>query len=123
MSLIAELEVRNEVLNAINTMDESRLSALLQFIIQYIRDPRFTPVLVPFTQTVLKHYGQVIGLSETVDTLLRTLRKKVNQEILAQEKLCQLKGVLDFLMLTNLNYQSENQQQSALPHSQPTASI
>ncbi|KAF0985061.1 hypothetical protein FDP41_000100 [Naegleria fowleri] len=115
MSLTAELEVRNEVLNAINTMDEAKLSGLLQFIIQYIRDPRFTPVLVPFTQTVLKHYGQVIGLSETVDTLLRTLRKKINQEIQTQERLCQLKGVLDLLMLTNLNYQSEitSKQQSS----------
>ncbi|EFC46389.1 WD40 repeat domain-containing protein [Naegleria gruberi] len=104
MSLIAELEVRNETLNAINAMDETRLSNVLQFINMHIRDPRFSTSLIPFTQIVLKHYGQVVGLSEKVDNLLRTLRKKINQEIQAQEKLCQLKGILDMLMITNLSY-------------------
>ena len=121
MSLIAELEVRNETLNAINVMDETKLSNLLLFINQHIRDPRFAPSLIPFTITVLKYYGQVVGLSETIDNLLRILRKKVNQEIKAQEKLCQLKGVLDMLMLTNVCYNKKPL--AATSSSQPASAI
>ncbi|KAL9643479.1 hypothetical protein ABK040_010093 [Willaertia magna] len=101
LSLLVELESSGALLIAIDNLNVKSLSNILLFLIDHIRDPRCAPVLIPLASTIIKYYGQTIGLSENLDKLFRTLRKTINQEIQVQQQLCKMKGVIDFLMISS----------------------
>jgi len=101
LSLIEELKIRNELLNALDARDEVTLLPILKFIIKFIRDPKFNTLLIQLSNTILDIYGEVIGESQKVDKYFRILRNLINEEITLQTELHSLKGVLDTLMLAS----------------------
>jgi U3 small nucleolar RNA-associated protein 15 len=101
VSLLVELRNRGELHNAIEARDEVTLLPLLKFLVNNIRDGRFSRVLVEVLQIVLDIYSTVIGMSSEVDRHFRILRKAINDEIRLQHDLTSLKGSIDTLMLSS----------------------
>eukprot|EP01080_Neovahlkampfia_damariscottae_P011256 gene11256-4075_t len=77
LSLIQELKNRNELLNSLESRNEETILPLLKFIIQYIRDPSYSSMLIELTESVLNIYTPVIGESKTVDEHFRIIRKLI----------------------------------------------
>ena len=73
MSLLEELKTRNELLNALDARNEQTLLPLLKFIVKHLRDPRFSGELLELADLILQIYGQVLGMSTTVDSHFKAL--------------------------------------------------
>jgi U3 small nucleolar RNA-associated protein 15 len=101
LSLIQELKNRNELYNALESRNDKHLIPILKFIIKYIRDNRYTSMLIDLSNAVLDIYSSVVGLSDEVDRLFRIMRKLTIEEVNLQKDLMGLKGSIDTLMLAS----------------------
>jgi U3 small nucleolar RNA-associated protein 15 len=101
LSLIQELKNRNELYNSLESRNDETLMPILKFIIKYIRDNRYTSMLIDLSNAVLDIYSSVVGLSDEVDRLFRIIRKLTIEEINLQKDLMSLKGSIDTLMLAS----------------------
>ncbi|XP_068694302.1 U3 small nucleolar RNA-associated protein 15 homolog [Montipora foliosa] len=96
-SLFQELIRRRGLGRALAGRDEDGLEPILDFLIRYISDPRYTVLLTDVANTILDIYGPVIGQSEKIDNLLTKLRDRINVEIRFHQKGFELLGALDTL--------------------------
>eukprot|EP00817_Percolomonadidae_sp_ATCC50343_P004103 CAMPEP_0117423838 /NCGR_PEP_ID=MMETSP0758-20121206/4377_1 /TAXON_ID=63605 /ORGANISM="Percolomonas cosmopolitus, Strain AE-1 (ATCC 50343)" /LENGTH=225 /DNA_ID=CAMNT_0005207257 /DNA_START=823 /DNA_END=1497 /DNA_ORIENTATION=- len=87
ISLLEELRVRNELMNALDAKQDVQLAPLLEFLITYIRDPKFSKVLIQVTKVVLQMYSPILGQSEWIDRLFVSLNKQLDEELALQRQL------------------------------------
>lgn len=101
-SLLQELIRRNGLRRALAGKDEDGLVPILDFLIRYITNPRYTVLLTDVANTVLDIYGPVFGQSEKVDQLFTKLRNKIGAEMDFQQKGFELLGSLDTLFAATM---------------------
>lgn len=101
VSLIQEINNRNELYNAVESRNEDELIPILKFIIENIQHPNYSNVITTFTEVVLDIYTEILNKSEKVNKYFRLIRKKINQEIQFQQDLIHLRGAIDTLMLSS----------------------
>lgn len=101
-SLLQELIRRNGLKRALAGKDEEGLVPILEFLIKYVSNPRYTVLLTDVTNAVLDIYGPVFGQSEKVDQLFTKLRNKIGVEIEFQQKGLELLGSLDTLFAAKM---------------------
>ncbi|XP_006627225.1 U3 small nucleolar RNA-associated protein 15 homolog [Lepisosteus oculatus] len=98
VAVIQELNRRGTLKNALAGRDEKSLTNLLNFLIRYMVDPRFTPVLVDAAEMVLEIYRHVVGQSALIDKQFVRLQETIEKEIDYQEELVEVLGMIDTLV-------------------------
>mmetsp|Transcript_14279 Transcript_14279/g.53761 ORF Transcript_14279/g.53761 Transcript_14279/m.53761 type:complete len:501 (-) Transcript_14279:56-1558(-) len=95
ISVLKELKMRRGLRIAIGGRTDEALEPLLSFLVANITNPRYAPLLLEVTNSVLDIYGDVAGSSMLVDELLERLHKVVRQEIRGQSRALELMGALE----------------------------
>ncbi|XP_074624441.1 U3 small nucleolar RNA-associated protein 15 homolog [Acropora palmata] len=107
-SLFQDLIRRKGLEIALSGRDEDGLEPILNFLIRYITNPKYTVLLIDVANKLLDIYGPVIGQSEKVDHLFTTLRDKINREINFHQKGFELLGALDTLFAASMSSSTSN---------------
>ncbi|KAJ7365692.1 snoRNA-binding rRNA-processing protein [Desmophyllum pertusum] len=106
-SVLQELIRRKGLWRALAGRDEEGLVPILEFLIRYINNPRYTALITDVANAVLDIYGSVFGQSEKVDRLFTKLRNKIGVEIHLQQKAFELLvGKNKQVKLTNCTWKS-----------------
>lgn len=98
IAVLEELGKRRGLKTALSNRDEEALEPILSFVVRYITQPRYTPLLVGVADMLCDIYGNVIGQSEIIDELFDKLRKQVKSECKIQRSLLMLLGQIDAAM-------------------------
>jgi len=101
ISLIEELRRNGAYKQAIAGRNEVVLAPLLEFIGEYITDPRFSDNLIFFLHSILVIYSPVINQSQIIIDLVKEIQQKVELEIVFQKKLFSVIGALDNIIVNN----------------------
>lgn len=112
-SLFEEFMRRNSLAVPLSGRNEVSLRPLLQFCVSNVRNPKFTPVVLPVANLILDLYAPTIGLSPSIDKLYLTLQTKVNDEIEFQKQLTSLMGIFETLFASNLKTSTPSLQAAA----------
>ncbi|XDV29159.1 hypothetical protein PO909_032312 [Leuciscus waleckii] len=95
--VMMELNRRGTLKNALAGRDEASLARILDFLLKYITDPRFSRPLLTVGDIVLDLYQQVIPQSPVVERLLQRLLELLGREAELQQEFLQVLGILDTL--------------------------
>ena len=95
-SMLEELKMRGDALTrALSGRDEKTLEPLLSFLIKYVTNPRYAPLLLKVCEIVCDLYIPVLGQSIVIDELFFKLRLRLKQEIQLQKEMLGLVGIMD----------------------------
>jgi len=97
-SLILELSRRGVLKTALAGRDEKGLSSILQFVIRYITDSRFTEALIHVADLLMDLYLPEHGMSSEVDRLFVDLKKRLSRELYYIEELLVLQGATEMVL-------------------------
>uniref|UniRef100_A0A8D0BFP5 U3 small nucleolar RNA-associated protein 15 homolog n=1 Tax=Salvator merianae TaxID=96440 RepID=A0A8D0BFP5_SALMN len=100
VAVMQELKRRGTLRNALAGRDEKQLSILLSFLIRYVTDSRFAPVLIDVAENIIDIYMPVVGQSSVIDKQFLKLQNLVEKEIDLQEELLEVLGMMDALFAT-----------------------
>ncbi|TPX33252.1 hypothetical protein SmJEL517_g03845 [Synchytrium microbalum] len=98
VSLLDELMLRDGLIIALSARDEKSLQPVLRFLYRHILNPRYSAFLIDVTNIVLDLYGNVIYLSPMISKMMSRLRKAVNDELVAQQALYKLQGLMNMIL-------------------------
>lgn len=71
---------------ALQSRDENTIQPILLFIIHYIINPLYTPLLVYCSQIILDLYAPILGQGSSIDDLIINLKKKILHECKFEDK-------------------------------------
>jgi U3 small nucleolar RNA-associated protein 15 len=95
-AVLEELSKRRSGLEiALSNRDEETLEPILAFCARYIVQPRFAPLLTGVVHVLLDIYEDVLGQSAMIDELFNRLKRAVEGEVLAEQRLLRLLGQVD----------------------------
>ncbi|XP_075035928.1 U3 small nucleolar RNA-associated protein 15 homolog [Mixophyes fleayi] len=100
VAVMNEINRRGTLKNALAGRDEKQLSSILTFLIKYVVEPRFAPILINVAEKVLDIYSSVINQSSVIDKLFLRLQDTLDKEISYQEELLEVLGMMDTLFAT-----------------------
>ncbi|KAL1917697.1 uncharacterized protein VTP21DRAFT_3531 [Calcarisporiella thermophila] len=106
VSLLQELVHRDGLKQALSGRDDLSLEPVVQFLVRYINNPRYTSLLVDVANTVIDMYRPVLGQSPLIDELMFRLRDKVRQEIAFQKEVLKVVGSLEMLFSKSSSFAS-----------------
>lgn len=98
VSVMQEIVHRGGIRTAISGRDEIALEPLLQFLVNYINNPRYSSLLLDICSIVLDVYASALGQSIRIDELIIKLQRKIKQEIEFQKKMFEVLGTLDIVL-------------------------
>ncbi|KAK3269238.1 hypothetical protein CYMTET_22303 [Cymbomonas tetramitiformis] len=98
VSVLEELAAMGCMQDAIAGRDAFGLAPLLSFLCRFLTEPRYVRLLLTVAQQMLDVYGGVVGQAPAVDEKLRLLKERINVELLAQQDLFAVQGMLDTLL-------------------------
>ncbi|XP_062404127.1 U3 small nucleolar RNA-associated protein 15 homolog [Sardina pilchardus] len=111
VGVLLELERRGTLQNALSGRDEKSLVSLQKFLLKFITNPQFSPILHKVADMVIDIYQSVVCESAVVERLFQELLDCVSREVDYQRDLMQVLGMLDTLFA------------SSTPRSRATTSI
>jgi len=97
-SLLEELQNRNGLEAALAGRDDAALEPLLAFLVRFVTNPRFAPVLIQVCEVVLNLYAGQLGQSVMVDELFVKLSQQLREEVRLQKELVKVSGTLDLVL-------------------------
>lgn len=97
VAVIIELNRRGTLKNALAGRNEVSLNKILNFLLKYIFDPRFSRPLLMVGDIVLDLYQQVFHESPVVERQLLRLMEVLGREAELQQELLRVLGILDTL--------------------------
>uniref|UniRef100_A0AAY4BTZ5 U3 small nucleolar RNA-associated protein 15 homolog n=1 Tax=Denticeps clupeoides TaxID=299321 RepID=A0AAY4BTZ5_9TELE len=97
VAVLIELERRGTLRNAVAGREEESITPLLNFLLRFITDPRFSRILLSVAHVVVDVYQQVVSQSPVMERLLQRLLECLGREIDYQQELLQVLGILDTL--------------------------
>lgn len=80
---------------ALSNRDEVTLEPILSFCARYISQPRFAPQLTGVVHVLLDIYQDVLGQSTIIDELFTRLKRAIEGEVSAEQRLLRLLGQVD----------------------------
>ena len=95
-AVMAALDMRNGLSQALSNRDESELEDILAFVCRYIPMPAYTKLLTKVATTLAQLYSEG-SCSDQVGELFNRLKHVVAEEIGVRRKLSVLQGTLDSL--------------------------
>jgi len=95
VSVVEELIQRGGLQSAISGRHAESLVPILDFLIKYVTEPRYSQLLVGVTECMLDVYGSVIGQSQKVDKKLQILQERILVEARLHRELLMLQGSLE----------------------------
>ncbi|KAJ3043222.1 snoRNA-binding rRNA-processing protein [Rhizophlyctis rosea] len=95
VSLLEELIHRSALRIALAGRDDRGLEPMLAFLSRRFDDPRWSSILLDVTNVVLDLYENVLAKSPLMADSIAKLRQRVTREVVAQESLQQVLGLLD----------------------------
>uniref|UniRef100_A0A8C3F1G1 U3 small nucleolar RNA-associated protein 15 homolog n=1 Tax=Chrysemys picta bellii TaxID=8478 RepID=A0A8C3F1G1_CHRPI len=100
VAVMQELNRRGTLKNALAGRDETQLSILLAFLIRYVVEPRFAPMLIKVAEMIIDIYLPVVGQSAVIDKQFLRLQEIIEKEIDYQAELLEVLGMMDALFAT-----------------------
>uniref|UniRef100_A0A8C4VKB2 U3 small nucleolar RNA-associated protein 15 homolog n=1 Tax=Gopherus evgoodei TaxID=1825980 RepID=A0A8C4VKB2_9SAUR len=100
VAVMQELNRRGTLQNALAGRDETQLSVLLAFLIRYVVEPRFAPMLIKVAEMIIDIYLPVVGQSAVIDKQFLRLQEIIEKEIDYQAELLEVLGMMDTLFAT-----------------------
>ncbi|XP_017320973.2 U3 small nucleolar RNA-associated protein 15 homolog [Ictalurus punctatus] len=97
VAVMVELNRRGTLRNALAGRDEQSLIKLLNFLLKYVTDSRFSNVLLMVADLIVDLYQQVVPQSPVVERLLQRLMELLGREAELQQEMMQVLGILDTL--------------------------
>ncbi len=97
-SVLEELMVRGGLEASLSGRDDSELEPLMSFLSKHVIYPRYSSVLVPTCDTLLKLYSSELGQRQALAELFLKMQTSLNVEIKVQQNLQQIAGTLDALL-------------------------
>lgn len=97
IAVMTELNRRGTLKNALAGRDEQSLTTVLNFLLKYITDSRFSHLLLTVADMIIDLYQQVISQSPAVERLMQRLIELLGHETELQQELLQVLGILDTL--------------------------
>jgi len=101
VALLDELNSRKGLQAALAGRDDTCLEPVLSFVVKFITNPRFAPVLIKVSEIILNIYSRDLGHSVLIDEVFTKLQQSVKQEIKLQQQLFKLCGSIDLLVSNN----------------------
>jgi len=101
VSMMQELTRRNRLKNALAGRDYSNLKYIMQFMIDYIRDPRFSRILIDVAIILCDIYRSVINGSEPLRQMFQKLQMKVNRELELMQEMLSITGQINLIINNN----------------------
>ncbi|XP_067424970.1 U3 small nucleolar RNA-associated protein 15 homolog [Emydura macquarii macquarii] len=100
VAVMQELNRRGTLKNALAGRDEKQLNVLLAFLIRYVVEPRFAPMLIKVAEMIIDIYLPVVGQSAIIDKQFLKLQEIIEKEIDYQAELLEVLGMMDALFAT-----------------------
>ncbi|KAL3158240.1 hypothetical protein ABBQ38_010492 [Trebouxia sp. C0009 RCD-2024] len=101
-SLVQELAIRSGLPAALGGRDVAGLLPLLQCLVKFLVDPRYSRLLLGVAHRVLNTYSGEVGVSAEVDKQLTVLRERVVLELRLHSELQQIQGMLEPILASSL---------------------
>lgn len=101
VGVLLELERRGTLQNALSGRDEESLVSLQKFLLKFITDPQFAPILRKVADLLIDIYQSVVYKSVLVERLFQELLDCVSREVDYQQDLMQVLGMLDTLFASS----------------------
>jgi U3 small nucleolar RNA-associated protein 15 len=98
VAVVEELDRRDGLQVALRGRNSTTLEPFLRFIVAYVANPRYSSVLISVANIVLDMYSLVVGQAAVIDGLLRKLASKVQSELVLQQQLLKLQGLMEMLL-------------------------
>ncbi|CAH8320636.1 unnamed protein product [Eruca vesicaria subsp. sativa] len=98
VAVMEELVARRKMMKCVSNMEEGELGLLLSFLQRYCTVQRYSVLLMALTKKVLEMRAEDINGKEEFKGVLRNLKREVNQEIMIQQSLVEIQGVIAPLM-------------------------
>lgn len=98
VAVMEELVARCGLVAAVSNLDPSSLELLLSFLKKYVTVPKYSRLLVPFAHKVLDKCAGDFAISPSISHQVVVLREKVNAEVILQESLQSLQGLIQPLI-------------------------
>jgi U3 small nucleolar RNA-associated protein 15 len=96
-SVLRELVHRDGLMTALGGRDEKTLEPIIAFLCRYMDHPKYASLLMDVTLMILEMYKGVMTRSMVISDLLMKLRQKVKQELMVQQKMMQVTGIMESL--------------------------
>mmetsp|Transcript_15201 Transcript_15201/g.23327 ORF Transcript_15201/g.23327 Transcript_15201/m.23327 type:complete len:646 (-) Transcript_15201:10-1947(-) len=111
LNMLEELGRRHKGLTiAISHRDEETLEPLLSFLVRYITRPQYASVLMGVAHQIVDVYGDDLAAdSEVLSELFWKLKNQLHEELLTQQSMLRISGMVDALMTIQ---QQQKQQQN-----------
>lgn len=93
VSMFEEFMRRKALWIPLSGRNEDTLKPILVFLNRYITAPQYATTLLPVANSVLDLYTSVLGQSPQIDSLFRSINRKLQKEIKFQKQLTSLMGV------------------------------
>lgn len=100
VSLLRELVYRDAINAALSGRDETTLEPVLEFTAKFISNPSYQPVLITVMEILLDLYGHVLSRSGLVEGVLKRLKRRVEEEIKTEYKVCECFGIVSTLCIS-----------------------
>jgi len=101
VGVLLELERRGTLKNALAGRDEKSLVTIQKFLLKYISNPQFSPILHKVADMLMDIYESVVSESAVVERLFQELLDLVSREVDYQRDLMQVLGMLDTLFASS----------------------
>ncbi|KAL2093536.1 hypothetical protein ACEWY4_010848 [Coilia grayii] len=101
VGVLLELERRGTLKNALAGRDEKSLVSLQKFLLKFITNPQFSPILHKVADMLIDIYQSVVCESAVVERLFQELLDCVSREVDYQRDLMQVLGMLDTLFASS----------------------
>ena len=104
-SMLEELLLRNGLTRALSGRNEMEMEPLLSYLIKFVSNPRFSPLLLKVCHLVCDLYFPILGQSSILDELFVKLYHKLKEEMNLHQNMLQLIGTMDTITAASITKQ------------------
>ena len=97
-SVLEDLWRRDGLEIALGGRDSKRLAPILEYLIYALPHPHLSQTALHVTAIIIDLYSSIIGLSDDIDYLFKTMGQIVNEMVIKYKILLKLQGSLDMIL-------------------------
>lgn len=97
-SVLEDLWRRDGLEIALGGRDSKRLSPILEYLVYALPHPHLSQTALHVTAIIIDLYKSIIGLSDDIDYLFKTMNELVNNMVIKYKILLKLQGSLDMIL-------------------------
>lgn len=102
--MMQELNRRGTLRSALAGREVNGIKFIAKFLIDYVRDPRFSRILVDVAIMFCDIYSTQVDTSPSLENVFRNLHEKINLEISLMKQMMVVGGEIDIILRNSMSH-------------------